>query len=99
MIADGAEIRTDYHFSAPEWDLYGGIPQDPFSPRQVRQDISKPFDPDKGEDALRYGHLIKKEIYSGDTLVEKHEYEYSIYQKPFKEDNDYTFAVDFWTAL
>lgn len=95
VIADGAEIRTDYHFSAPEWDLYGGIPQDPFSPRQVRQDISKPFDPDKGEDALRYGHLIKKEIYSGDTLVEKHEYEYSIYQKPFKEDNDYTFAVVF----
>ncbi len=79
------ENRTDYFFSAPYWELAGGIPNDPFDPRtQVRQDITKPFDPDDGLEALKYGQLIKKEIYEGNTLLERREYEYNYYRDPMK---------------
>ena len=72
-------------FSAPYWELAGGIPNDPFDPRtQVRQDITKPFDPDDGLEALKYGQLIKKEIYEGNTLLERREYEYNYYRDPMK---------------
>lgn len=87
VVSNEEESRTAYHFKAPEWELWGGIPQDPFSPQQTRQDISKPFDPDKGGDALYYGQLIKKEMYNGETLVERQEYEYATYRKKFQMDN------------
>lgn len=79
------ESRTEYYFSAPDWELHGGIPNDPFAPSQVRQDITKPFEPDDGWDALRYGQLMKKEIYEDATLLERHEYEYSIYNEPSRD--------------
>lgn len=81
------ESRTDYFFSAPYWELNGGIPNDPFDPRtQVRQDITKPFDPDDGLEALKYGQLIKKEIYEGNTLLERREYEYNYYKDPMENN-------------
>lgn len=76
------ESHTDYYFSAPYWELAGGIPQDPFYSNQVRQDITKPFDPDDGLEAIKYGQLIKKEIYEGNTLLERREYEYNYYRDP-----------------
>ena len=83
LLDSKEESCTEYSFSAPNWELNGGTPDDPFDPRtQVRQDITKPYDVDAGWDALLYGRLLKKEIYTNDTLLERHEYEYSVYKEP-----------------
>lgn len=83
LFGSEEESCTEYTFSAPSWELHGGIPDDPFDPRtQVRRDITKPYDADAGWDDLLYGQLLKKEIFAGDTLRESHEYEYSIYKEP-----------------
>lgn len=81
IVSSSSEIKTVYTFSTPSWNIFGGGKNDPFDPyNQVRQDISKPFDIDTGEDMYYYGHLIKKDIFEDNNLVESHEYEYSGYQ-------------------
>ncbi|WP_455497486.1 sugar-binding protein [Coprobacter sp.] len=89
IVSSSTEIRNEYTFDTPSWNIFGGGRYDPFDPRsQVRQDISRPFDPDDGSDMYAYGgRLIKKDIFENDKIAERHEYEYSGYQGPTEKDS------------
>jgi len=93
ISSSSTEIRTEYTFDTPYWNIFGGGRNDPFDPKsQVRQDISRPFDTDNGNDMYYYGgRLIKKEIFENDKIAERHEYEYSGYQGP--KDKEYYYVA------